>query len=240
MTKQEEVQKYNNKTTNLEESQDTFGNNLEFQKSTETPDPTTSKNKHFKPENRNIFLQVEEEIGGGAKTSTTTATNNNIINNINKKNNTGEGDLNPFGGSNLNIPSMASNPYTPQFGGNLVGPNHPLFHPQYNNNNNNNNENFYNDDPNYNYFNDNNNNTNNNNYYDPNSFFPPLIGGDPRNRGNNSVFPVPRFDPIMPDPGPNGPDFGVDFGGRSGGRGGGRNKLFRGEPNPDHMKPPGW
>ncbi len=51
-------------------------------------------------------------------------------------------------------------------------------------------------------------------------------------------LPVPRFDPL----GPVGPNQG--FGNYSKGRGRGRippfSSLFPGEPNPDHLNPPGW
>lgn len=73
---------------------------------------------------------------------------------------------------------------------------------------------------------------------DPNSyFFPGSAGVDPD--GTGLGLPQPRFDPFGPVVGPNS---GVNVGnpgGRFGGRGG-RGRPAPGEPNPDHMKPPGW
>ena len=80
-------------------------------------------------------------------------------------------------------------------------------------------------------------------------------GGEfPGGLGGIGGLPQPRFDPFGPVLGPNqdiggagAGNVGVDGRGRRiidprGGRGrGGRGYgNFPGEPNPDHMKPPGW
>jgi hypothetical protein len=63
----------------------------------------------------------------------------------------------------------------------------------------------------------------------------PFPGG-----GFDPMGGMPRFDPINPLPGGGAePMGGRNFGGR--GRGRGRNaRRFPGEPNPDHMQPPGF
>jgi hypothetical protein len=56
-------------------------------------------------------------------------------------------------------------------------------------------------------------------------------------------IPQPRFDPYGPVVGPHrGIDFGMEGRGRGRGRGRFPNNanFFPGEPNPDHLKPPGW
>lgn len=61
--------------------------------------------------------------------------------------------------------------------------------------------------------------------------------------GSPSLPHQPRFDPIGPVFDPRGPDFGqggpLDPRAGRGGRGRG-GRLFPGEPNNDHFKPPGW
>jgi hypothetical protein len=167
--------------------------------------------------------------------------NNNMIVNTNPYS-VGTADLDPF--SNITMPGAAHviQPgwagATPGVGsgntGNLVGPNHPMFQGV---------------DPRFPYASV---------PYNPGPDFlvpPPafLPGFAP---------PQPRYDPTMPmfnanqsiefgfdDPYGNtglGPFPGRGNGGRGGrgnGRGGpgsGRNSQFRGEPNPDHLRPPGW
>lgn len=98
----------------------------------------------------------------------------------------GSSDLNPAG-----VPDFDHRPQafpSPEGGGSLVGPGHPLF------------------------------------------------GGDPSGlRDRDPGYPAfprapqPRFDPYGPVPGANGPDFGPGIPGRP----------FPGEPEPDHLKPPG-
>ena len=63
----------------------------------------------------------------------------------------------------------------------------------------------------------------------------PLFGGDPSGLGQRDPgypafprAPQPRFDPYGPVPGANGPDFGQ-----------GPGRVPFGEPEPDHLKPPG-
>lgn len=132
--------------------------------------------------------------------------------------NSGRSDLDPFG-TEVNIPRIAHPP--PVGGGNLVGPNHPMFNPT-------------GQDPNYN--------------QDFNPFFP---GNVPQPGYPHYQIPRPRFDPFGPVPGPNSDfDFGNEGydprfpprGPRGPPRGQPRppNNRFYGEPNPDHFKPPGW
>lgn len=97
-------------------------------------------------------------------------------------------------------------------GGNYVGPDHPIFQqgPL---------------------------GPNHGSFPDPDGFFPdsPFLppGFD---------APQPRFDPFGPVVGPHRDiDFGVQGRGRGRGRGQFPNSIFfPGEPNPDHLKPPGW
>eukprot|EP01040_Poterioochromonas_malhamensis_P012633 gene12633-13831_t len=130
----------------------------------------------------------------------------------------GRSDLDPFG-TEVNIPRIAHPP--PVGGGNLVGPNHPMFNPT-------------GQDPNFN--------------QDFNPFFP---GNVPQPGYPHYQIPRPRFDPFGPVPGPNSDfDFGneeydprfLPRGPRGPPRGQPRppNNRFYGEPNPDHFKPPGW
>jgi len=144
----------------------------------------------------------------------------------------GNADLDPFPKGVFIGPqsSSMSNPLGPLPGtGSYVGPDHPMFQQG----------NRYDDD------NDDDNNRNHN---------PSIFDNIPP-----QYLPQPRFDPFGPVLGPNC-DFsvgnvGIDGrgrrdgrgsrGGRSGGRGGSSslypNKgAFPGEPNPDHLKPPGW
>ena len=75
--------------------------------------------------------------------------------------------------------------------------------------------------------------------------FSPNMGGypdDPRAPPGWPVgMPRPRFDSFMPVPGPNGPDFGQQGQGPPFGPNGGRGMRRRvpGEPDPDHLLPPG-
>lgn len=131
--------------------------------------------------------------------------------------------------------SLPTSPLSFHFSlGSQVGPDHPLFNPQgrgqgngYPDNNPNNPNNPYiNEDPQY---------------------FDPLRG--PSVPGWAPGLPRPRFDPFGPIPGSNPlANFGPNGGGRGGmgGRGGrgdglggrGGQRLFPGEPNPDHLRPP--
>jgi hypothetical protein len=132
--------------------------------------------------------------------------------------NVGQSDLDPFGG--VGIPRIvggpggynSSNPNNNNpFPGNMVGPDHPMFHP----------------------------------YHDPNLYAPPTsVFPFPGSSGG----PRPRFDPYVPITGPNQEDF-IDFGG-DGSHPNPNNpnnnrrrqppRTFPGEPNPDHLKPPGF
>ena len=75
--------------------------------------------------------------------------------------------------------------------------------------------------------------------------FMPNMGGypsDPRGApGWPAGAPRPRFDSFMPVPGPNGPDFGQQNAPSFGPNGETRGMRRRvpGEPNPDHLRPPG-
>jgi hypothetical protein len=149
----------------------------------------------------------------------------------------GNADLNPFPtGIRIGPQSSSSipNPLGPLPGtGSFVGPNHPIFQKEE-----------YGHD-NYDYDDDDNDYNRNPSIFDN---IPP------------QYLPQPRFDPFGPVVGPNS-DFsvgnvGVDGrgrrvmgrdgrrGGRSGSRGGplypSRGGSYPGEPNPDHLKPPGW
>ena len=132
----------------------------------------------------------------------------------------GNRDLNPFPGIDPYPqvhPSMGTNdPFRrgPTMPGNEIGPSHPIFDP-------------------------------NNSIFEGDrhqqSRFDPFGSMEGNNR-----FLQPRFDPFGPIGGPNGPDFGnpggVGFGrGRGFGSGRGRGPTrFPGEPNPDHLRPPGY
>lgn len=146
----------------------------------------------------------------------------------------GANDLDPF--SNIRQPFYPTPTIGQPAGGNLVGPDHPIFQPPSNGYE----EEYYGYDPNY-------------------------SGGGFGSAGFLPGFqpPQPRFDPYGPIPTPNNDvnvgDVGIDArgrltgpgrgliipgragrGGRGGRGGGGANSLFPGEPNPDHFKPPGW
>lgn len=168
------------------------------------------------------------------------SSNNNSNSNNNNINNqppstaakVGNTDLDPFPqriwiDPNTNSTSMPSSlgPIPPG-AGNYIGPDHPIFNPDYYNNNEDNDQ--Y---PNY--------------------------HGDDRNIFNTippEYLPQPRFDPYGPVIGPNTDinvgNVGVDsrgrriisprHPGRRPGRGPPHQGLFPGEPNPDHLKPPGW
>ncbi len=129
---------------------------------------------------------------------------------------TGRGDLDPFPAAGLIAPRPVGGMPPGQPGsGSLVGPNHPMF-------------------------------------ANPPQFAPPYApdGSDYFFPGGSvgpggDLLPHPRFDPFGPVVGPHsGVDVGnvgvrPPFGGGRGGRGG-TGRLFPGEPNPDHLKPPGW
>eukprot|EP00981_Chlorochromonas_danica_P008306 scaffold2103_cov172-Ochromonas_danica.AAC.5 len=122
----------------------------------------------------------------------------------------GVGRADLFPSGPIPVPGGPSPGFGRAEGGNLVGPSHPMFQP-------------YGGDPD----------------------FPDAMPGMP-----GWDLPHPRFDPFGPITGPNSD---VDLGGmgmggfpgrgmpRGPGRGNGRgnNRLFPGEPNPDHFKPPG-
>lgn len=75
--------------------------------------------------------------------------------------------------------------------------------------------------------------------------FMPAMGGYPSDHRGAPGWPAgaprPRFDSFMPVPGPNGPDFGLQnptgFGPNGEMRG--MRRRVPGEPNPDHLRPPG-
>lgn len=75
--------------------------------------------------------------------------------------------------------------------------------------------------------------------------FSPNMGGYPADLRSPPGWPVgmprPRFDSFMPVPGPNGPNFGQQAQGPPFGPNGGRGTRRRvpGEPDPDHLRPPG-
>jgi len=111
-------------------------------------------------------------------------------------------------------------------GGSLVGPNNPIFQPDY-----------YDED------------------YGGYPYGGGGGGGGgagmPSGLGGIGGLPQPRFDPFGPVLGPNvdpggpgvgniGPRGGRGGAGRGRGRGRGSNWMPPGEPNPDHFKPPGW
>ena len=151
----------------------------------------------------------------------------------------GSGDLDPFpGGVHIGGPGRGGGGFgtggaVGPNGGNLVGPNHPLFDP--------------------------------NGGFGPGGYggeFGGEYGGyGPGGAGGYGGLPQQRFDPFGPVPGPNtdiggagAGNVGVDsrgrpipgmFPGRLPGRGGaGRGSVagrgVPGEPQPDHLRPPGW
>ena len=131
----------------------------------------------------------------------------------------GDRDLNPFPGINpfpQVYPSMNTNDLFSRgsvMPGNEIGPSHPIFDPR-------------------------------SAVFDGDRFLQPRF--DPFGSiESGNRFLQPRFDPFGPVSGSNGPDFGNPggrFGRGRGFEGGGRRPptQFPGEPNPDHLRPPGY
>lgn len=132
----------------------------------------------------------------------------------------GASDMDPFaggvhiGGNVGGLRDPAGGAFGPG-SGNQIGPDHPMFFPGA--------------------------------YEDPSGGYGPTGGFGPG--GYGSGLPQPRFDPFGPVLGPHtdiggggAGNVGVDGRGRGRGRGGpGRGAQYpAGEPNPDHLRPPGW